>query len=205
MDDAKNTIALLILAAGSSSRMGTPKQLLPWGNTTLLGNAIHNAKTTGITDIYVVVGANASQILETAHTDGIQIIKNPLWKQGLGTSIAMGIRHFNAKAKDYNGVLVMLCDQPLVDSDYLNQMIISFQTEEKSIIATAYDKRIGVPALFNNTYFEALAKLNMDYGAKEILKANKHMLKALNPLGKAIDVDTMAEYEKLKTSVFGKN
>jgi len=203
MDDSKNTIALLILAAGSSSRMGTPKQLLPWGDTTLLGNAIRNAKTTDISDIYVVLGANATQILEAVHVTGVHFIKNPLWQQGLGTSIASSIQHFNGAGKSYGGVLVMLCDQPLVDADYLNQMITSFRTGEKNIIATAYEKRIGVPALFNNTYFEALAKLNMDYGAKEILRAHKNKLIALDPMGKAVDVDTMDEYEKLKSSVFG--
>ncbi|WP_394748805.1 nucleotidyltransferase family protein [Spongiimicrobium salis] len=205
MEVSKTDIAILILAAGSSTRMGTPKQILPWGDTTLLGNAIRSAQGTGIKDIYVVLGANAPQILEINPIKDIHFLTNSNWKEGLGTSIATGMRYFQEANKNYRGVLVMLGDQPLIDTTYLNKMITTFTLTKNSIVCTAYDEKKGVPALFDQVYFKEMILLSKDYGAKEILHANKKKLLALNALGKAVDLDTMEAYKRLRADTFSKS
>jgi len=106
-------IALLILAAGESRRMGNKiKQLLPWKNTTLLGNAINQAKKTEVRDIFVVLGANIKEIKTTLDDESITILENNNWKSGMGSSIVTGIRHLNSSNHKYDGALVILTDQP---------------------------------------------------------------------------------------------
>lgn len=204
MNLSNENTAILILAAGSSSRMGTPKQILPWGDTTLLGNAIQNAKATGISDIYVVLGANERKILDSINERGIIFISNEDWEKGLGTSITAGFTYFHKANKKYNGVLIMLGDQPLLDVHYLTTVLLHYYKGEKSIVATTYGKRVGVPAIFGSPYFQKLRDLKTDYGAKEILKEHADQIYALDPKGKAIDVDTLSDYRKLKEQTFKK-
>lgn len=164
---SKKNIAILILAAGSSSRMGQPKQLLPWKDTTLLGNAIRNATTSTAKAIYVVLGANAKRIQKEIVDGEIEVIENPDWQHGIGSSIGIGMKMLLKKDNDFDGILIMLADQPLIDKDYLNLMITSFYSQREHIIATAYKNRAGVPALFYKAYFNELADLKNDFGAKE--------------------------------------
>lgn len=191
-------IGILILAAGSSTRMGHPKQLLPWKNTTLVGNAIQNALATRCEAICVVLGANAKLIHKQAiHHHEIEVIENLAWQSGMGSSIAAGMDFILKKNRDFDGILIMLADQPLIDTDYLNKMITLFYSSTHSIVATAYKNRAGVPALFDKSYFTELAQLTQDYGAKELISQNKNEVLTLDPKEKSIDIDTESEYNQL--------
>jgi len=194
---SKKNIAILILAAGSSSRMGQPKQLLPWKDTTLLGNAIHNGTTSMAKAIYVVLGANAKSIRKEIMDSEIEVIENPDWQHGIGSSIAIGIKMLLKKDNDFDGILIMLADQPLIDKDYLNLMIISFYSQRERIIATAYKNRAGVPALFDKAYCNELADLKNDFGAKELIDQSKGKIFTINPNNKSVDIDTQSEYQNL--------
>ena len=161
MKSKASTIAVLILAAGASTRMGTIKQLLPWGKTNLLGHAIEQAKN--ITEhVYVVLGANASVIKTTIDKEIVTIL-NPDWQHGMGTSIAKGILEI-ANHKPIENVLIMLSDQPFLDSNYLSKLVKCHQNRTHKICATNYNGKSGVPAIFNKLYFPQLAELNADYG-----------------------------------------
>ncbi|MGB5820594.1 MAG: nucleotidyltransferase family protein [Saonia sp.] len=197
MADTKANIAILILAAGASKRMGaTIKQLLPWNTTTLLGNAINTARKSSANQSIVVLGAHASVVKsEIKNLEQVAITHNTDWKLGMGSSIACGVRNLLQRSTPLDGVLVVLADQPLIDTDYLNHMIDHFN--EKDIIATDYGERKGVPALFGKAYFSELVKLNADYGAKDILERHKEHIFAIKPYGKEIDVDTLEDYHKL--------
>jgi molybdenum cofactor cytidylyltransferase len=194
----KRNIAILILAAGASSRMGRPKQLLPWKNTTLLGNAIRNAKKSIAKDTFVVFGANSALIRKKIQEKNIVFIDNDLWRSGLGSSIARGVGFIKTKELQYDGLLITLADQPLINSDYINLIIESFYKEGKGIVATAYINRVGVPALFSSIYFESLIILDEDYGAKQFLEKNKNDIFKLDAGDKVLDVDTVKDYEELK-------
>ena len=194
---SKKNIALFILAAGSSSRMGQPKQLLPWKDTTLLGNAIRNATSSWARTIYVVLGANTKNIRKEIVHNQIEVVENPDWDLGIGSSIAIGMNMLLKKDIKFDGTLIMLADQPLIDKDYLNLMITSFYNQPERIMATAYKNRAGVPALFDKAYFNELECLKNDFGAKELIAQNESEVFTINPYNKSVDVDTKSEYQNL--------
>lgn len=197
----KPNIAILILAAGTSSRMGNRiKQLLPLGDTTLLGNAIEKAEASMADDYYIILGAHIESIKATMKLDDSKVIHNPNWQNGLGSSIAIGINHLVSNHKAHDAVLIMLADQPLIDTDYLNAMMVMCQNNKASIVTTAYKNRSGVPAIFAAKHFSELKKLNKDFGAKDIINQYKDANFVMNPDGKEVDIDTWDEYQKLHQS-----
>ncbi|MGB5667790.1 MAG: nucleotidyltransferase family protein [Maribacter sp.] len=197
MQEKSNKIAVVLLAAGESSRMHTIKQLLPWGNSTLIGNAIKSALNCNASEVYVVLGAHADQIKKNYLNSSVQWVLNEDWQQGMGASIASSTKSLINSSIPYSGMLIMLCDQPLVDANFLNRIIDAFNNSKKGIVATAYKRRSGVPALFDKKYFSELGSLNKDYGAKDIILKNADDLLAIDPEGKARDLDTMEDYQKL--------
>jgi molybdenum cofactor cytidylyltransferase len=191
-------LAVLLLAAGSSSRMGVPKQLLKWNNTTLLNHAINTVKQIDQNEIVLVLGAHFDKITSIIDASNITVIFNEDWEKGLGNSIACGIKYLKESLPDIDSVLIQLADQPLIDSNFLNKMIENYQLNPDKIICTSYqNKRLGVPAIFNKTKFEELSKLNHDKGAKDILNMNPENILFLDGTDLISDIDTIEDYETL--------
>lgn len=189
-------LAVLLLAAGSSSRMGYPKQLLKWKNTTLLQHAIDTVKQVDQDEIILVLGAYYEDINSKVDASDITIIYNENWEKGLGNSIACGIKFIIESSPDIESVLITLADQPLIDSNYLNKMIENYQLNTDKIICTSYqNKRLGVPAIFNKTKFNKLSKLNHDKGAKDILNKNPENILFISGKDLISDIDTIEDYE----------
>ncbi|UJH67314.1 NTP transferase domain-containing protein [Allomuricauda sp. SCSIO 65647] len=191
MGDKK--IMILLLAAGASSRMGVPKQLLPWKHGTLLNHAVAQAKKVS-NRVVVVLGAHAKEIKKTL-PETVETIINENWEKGLGCSIAHGVRYV-VDNFDVDGLLIMLADQPLLGHGHLIELTTTFKRENKTT-ATQYDKGLGVPAVFHNSLFDQLLELNADFGAKRILEKNAEQLEVVAPKGKAVDIDTLETYHKL--------
>ena len=200
MAETKN-IAVVILAAGESSRMRQAKQLLPWGTSTLLGKAIKEALQSNSEKVYVVLGAKAETIQMQFNATDVTWILNKNWKNGMGSSISCAINYLVHLKTDYEGILIMLCDQPLIDADYINKMISTFKRSNKGIVATAYKHSNGVPVLFDKKYLEDLSNLGGNIGAKQIIDHNSKDIIALNPDGKEKDLDTMEEYQQALKNV----
>ncbi|MBD0776311.1 nucleotidyltransferase family protein [Maribacter sp. ANRC-HE7] len=201
LTDKNNNIALIILAAGESSRMQQPKQLLPWGDTTLLGHAVNVAQRSEANKFYTVLGAHADAIQKKVALSNTQFIINPEWKKGIGSSIAYATRYLLNSETDYDGLLFMLCDQPLINAEYLNGMIKAYGNGDKNIIATAYEHGNGVPVLFHKKFIGELLALDGDSGAKDIITKNTGEVCALTPKGIQIDLDTYEEYQHLKNQM----
>ncbi len=177
--------------------MGEPKQLLPWKNTFLLSHTINNALQLGSSKTVVVLGANYKRIKAEIQQETIQIVFNADWKNGLGSSIAFGVKYI---MRNYNvdGVLITLADQPLIDATYLNTLIGSFKMGKKQIVASNYgNEKLGVPALFDSCYFEELSELNQDKGAKKVIENHLENVLALNAKHFISDIDTMEDYKRL--------
>jgi molybdenum cofactor cytidylyltransferase len=192
-------IAIVILAAGASKRMGSPKQLLKWGDQTLIEHSIKEAQGVNSKSVLVVLGANFDLIKNHIQDDSqITILNNPRWEQGLGTSIAIAVEYLQNSKSSVDGVLITLCDQPLITSDYLSLLISKFKSGKNQIIATSYGNgKHGVPALFDKVYFNELMGLNDDQGARDILKRQANNVIGVAPPESNVDLDTKEDYSNL--------
>ncbi|WP_158979069.1 NTP transferase domain-containing protein [Cellulophaga sp. L1A9] len=190
-------IALLLLAAGASTRMKDHiKQLLPFKNTTFLEHAVKNAKESNASEVFVVLGANYDTILATTNLEGVAVIKNDEWHLGLGSSIAKGVIYINSLSQDYEAVLIGLADQPLMDADFYNHLMTSFEHTDYDLVATAYGTKKGVPAVIAKKYFEILMTFDQDYGAQKILNDKKTL--GIEGSTKSVDIDTWEDYQALR-------
>ena len=200
-------ITVIILAAGASKRMGTPKQLLEWGkNNTLLGYAVDTALGINPSEVIVVLGAFYEQIENKLKDLPITILKNEEWRSGLGTSIACAAQYILESPEKISNILIMLSDQPFVTSEYLNNMCSEFVPNEKCIIASSYQNRaFGVPAFFDISYLKELTALHDDYGARHLLKRHESLIKTLHPPRENPDIDTPEDYKNNFNTNFLKN
>ncbi|NCO62660.1 MAG: nucleotidyltransferase family protein [Flavobacteriales bacterium] len=190
-------LAVLILAAGNSSRMGVPKQLLKWKESNLLQHTINTVNELNTENI-LVLGAHFNKIKPSIHSGNMVVLFNESWEKGLSHSIVIGVNHIKESLPNMDGILIMLADQPLIDSNYLNEMINLHHQNPNKIICTMYQNgKRGVPAIFNKTYFEDLLQLNDDKGAKELLIKHSKNLILLNGIKHTTDIDTMNDYEML--------
>ncbi|WP_299317109.1 nucleotidyltransferase family protein [uncultured Maribacter sp.] len=192
-------IAVLIMAAGASSRMDGIKQLMPWKDSNFLMETIKTVQQTNSTSIHVVLGSNAEFISAecSLKEKDIDVIVNSNWENGLGDSIAHGVKVLLKQTPGLDGVLICLADQPLLSFEYLNSLIEEFIKHPSKIIATNYDKKVGVPALFPKLLFEKLCTLKGDFGAKEILNDKSNVIISLDAANQIIDIDTNLEYQNL--------
>ena len=192
-----NKIVSLILAAGSSTRMGQPKQLLKWGDHTLLDHAIETVLEANTHEVILVLGSNFELINKTIKNHDVTILNNKNWKQGLGTSIACGVQFISKSIPNIDGVLLVLADQPLIDSHYLKSMIKNFVPNNKQILATLYNNgKQGVPVLFDIGYIEELSKLDNDFGAKQLLNKHPSHVVTLGSSIQTVDLDSEEDYKR---------
>ena len=174
------------------------KQLLPWADTTLLGHAIQQATQVSQT-VVVVLGAKY-ELIKQQIPDQVETIVNPNWEQGMGSSISVGMEHILNLGKTMDGLLIILGDQPFLDADYLQGLMNEFKKGKHSVVATSYGKRMGVPAIFSPSMLAELSGLHQDFGAKQIIEKYADQVKAMDPKGKEIDIDTMDTYHRLHMS-----
>ncbi len=190
----KKSIAGLILAAGSSSRMGSPKQLMLLNETTILEHVVKNLEGSSIDRIFCVIGESAPLIRPYLERYQIDIIFNPDYKDGLSSSINCGINHIVKNG--FDTVLIALGDQPLIKSAYFNNLITTFNKNEEKIIATDYSGKFGVPIVVPKTYFYDLLLLKGEKGAKEFLNSRLPDVISLKT-DTLFDVDTKEDYDAL--------
>ena len=194
--EKSDNLAVLILAAGSSSRLGKPKQLLKIKDESLIQIAVKKALTF-TDDVKVVVGHKSDEIIKELKDFAISIQVNPNYEQGMGSSISFGIKDFIHSKK----VLIMLCDQPLIPLSHYNSLIKKSIENENLIICSKYQNRFAVPSLFPNTYYKALSELKGDEGARKLLKNNPIDYVILDDKF-SIDIDTKEDFENLDLSLF---
>ena len=186
----------LILAAGGSSRLGRPKQLVNDHGKSLLERAIDNSLKTDLQQVYVVLGANFEQVEASVKHLPVSIIRNERWQEGIGSSISCGLRKIQAEG-NFDALLIMLCDQLHITVHHLQSLINAYLHKKAPIIATTYGGQAGVPALFDQQYFPHLQNLSGDTGAKQILHQHAKNLHPISFEQAIIDVDTPEDLEKL--------
>ncbi|MCB0459399.1 MAG: nucleotidyltransferase family protein [Flavobacteriaceae bacterium] len=190
-------IVHLLIAAGESKRMKQPKQLLSWGNNTLIEHQIHTLLGTN-QDVIVILGAYADEIFPVIKDFPIKIVTNKQWAKGMGTSIAYGIEMLWSNFPNTDGVLISLIDQPLVTNHHFEKMINRFEPEKRQIIVSrSTEGWTGVPVLFDTYYFDALQKLCGEEGAKKIIRQENSNVVYIDAANLLTDMDTPEVYREL--------
>lgn len=198
----RSDIALLILAAGESRRMGQAKQLLPWGETTLLGHALDQALQTPLSRKYLLLGARAQHIMEEVDFTGFIPLINPDWQRGMGTGISYALKKMLHDIPGLKGVLIMLADQPEVNTALLNKMLDRFDASEKEILACAYREKAGVPAIITGEHMGYLTALEGDKGARGLFKEQENDLELFELPSALKDIDDPESYRIMHREFF---
>lgn len=183
-------LACLILAAGGSTRMGRPKPLLPLDGEALILRTIRAAREAGFADIRVVLRPEDLELQSLLTPLGLHLIPHPGWREGLGTSIALGTASL---PPGMSGVLLLACDQPAVTGELLSRLIGAFDGPG-SRVCCAYSGTLGIPAIFGSDWFPRLGSLRGDRGAKELLREG--VVKAIPYEAGALDLDTPEDLER---------
>jgi molybdenum cofactor cytidylyltransferase len=185
-------LSILILAAGNSSRLGHPKQMVEFRGQTLIERTVTIAKS--ITeDVLVVLGSNVDKIKTQINTE-TQIIINSNWQEGMGTSIRIGVE---VLAKNADAILILLSDQPFISQALLQNMVQTFAESQQPIVVCDYGNDVGVPMVFDKSIFPELLKLNGNKGAKSFLnRFEDKIAKVQFPEG-LIDIDTHEDVVKM--------
>ncbi|OQP48978.1 hypothetical protein A4H97_29270 [Niastella yeongjuensis] len=187
---------IIILAAGASTRLGRPKQLLPWQGVTLLQHAVQTARTV-TTQPVVVTGANSEHLAAAIDPGQVKLVFNANWEQGIASSIRCGLQALLNRTPEPDQVIFMVCDQPFVTVELLLDLINEQQKSHKPIVASAYAGTLGIPALFTKSLFSQLLDLQGDTGARRLIQQyGEEVASVAFPEGK-IDIDTPGEYQEL--------
>jgi molybdenum cofactor cytidylyltransferase len=180
-------IGALILAAGGSIRFGEPKQLLNFRGKSLVRRVVEAAAGAKCEPIVVVAG-NASDLVGE-RVGNCEIIRNAQWQRGIGSSIKCGVERLRGSV---DAVVILACDQPFVTASVVKELI----AHDAPIVASGYAEAVGIPALFASRYFDALASLPDETGAKSVIAAHTSDVAVVPFAEGVIDIDTRADYER---------
>lgn len=187
----------MILAAGSSSRMGTPKQLLRFRGRTLLRSAALAALGAGCRPVVVVTGAHSERVRgELAGLDVLEVF-NALWETGMASSVRAGLSSLLEADAGVSAVVLMLCDQPLVTGEVVAGLVAAHRSQGSALVASQYGEDFGVPALFGRPLFAELARLEGGGGAKQVIKRHAHGAHFVPFPEGEIDLDTPDDLSRL--------
>lgn len=188
--------AIVILAAGLSSRMGKPKQNLIYQNQTLLQRAIKHAQL-ATDNVLVVLGANVDEIKPTINDLQIDLLINKDWTEGMASSVRLAVQQVQKCYPEVDQLIFILCDQPYLSAGLLLQLQQTAAESTNGIIACSYNDTIGVPVLFKYRYFPALLLLNGEHGARKLINYYADDVKTVPFPGGETDIDTEADFQKL--------
>jgi len=185
----------IILSAGESSRMGTPKQLLAWGKTIIIQQVVDNATASQLETVLLVLGHRAEKIAgNIAVSSKTRILVNPDYKEGMGSSVKCGV---GAAPVGAGAFMVLLGDQPFIGSDIIDKVIDSHHRGGHGITIPTYDGRRGHPVIFDSCYREELLSIG-EGGAREVVRRHAGDVFEL-PLDSPsilVDIDTPEQYRQ---------
>lgn len=188
--DVGERVAALVLAAGSSTRLGRPKHLLPYGDGLLLDSVLATAKASGVHQVVVALGGSADAVRQSVDLSGVDVADNPAFSTGCSSSIAAALP---ALHEDTDVMVLLLGDQPGVRPDTVRALVDG--RGEAPIAVCRYDDGIGHPFAFARTMLPALAALHGDKAVWKLLQQRAGDVAEVRISGRIpIDVDTEADY-----------
>jgi molybdenum cofactor cytidylyltransferase len=190
-------IAALILAAGTSSRMGEAKQLLRLGESTLLGQVLENVRSSRVNEVVLVLGHAAEAIKEQINTENLRLVINESYQQGMGTSLRAGLA---ALPPGVDGALIVLADQPFVRAQTLDLLIDQYGRSNAQIVIPTYKGFRGNPVLLDRSVFSEVMALTGDIGCRAIFGNHLEGIVKLpvEDIGILLDMDSKDDFELLR-------
>jgi len=185
-----------VLAAGTSSRLGQPKQLLKYGGRSLVRRAAEVGLAAGLTPMVVVTGAHAAAVERELREMPVRLVHNDAYRAGQSTSVRAGV---SALPPDAKAVVMLLVDMPAVDEDVVRALIAAWQATGAPLVRPTFDGRPGNPVLFDASLFPEMLALEGDEGGRPILQRHAervHLVPTTQP-GVLVDVDTWDAYTQL--------
>ena len=182
-------LTAVVLAAGASSRLGRPKQLVMWRGETLVHRAARLALEAGVDSVRVVTGSHGEDVARAVTDLGVQCVHNPRTHEGLASSIQRGLEGLDT------AVLLLTCDQPLLTAEHLRALVRHWREHRGPVVASTYEGIVGVPALFAAALLPELRALEGDQGARAVLR--RHSAEALPLVDGGLDVDTEEDVRRL--------
>jgi len=194
-----NNIGVVILAAGDSTRLGRPKQLVQFKGKALLQHAIDQVVQLEVGPSVVVLGGNKDQISSRIDPKGLQVVLNSDWQHGIASSMQVGFEQILSNERKIDHIMFVLSDQPFLEVSQLKRLVKTHLSGNRMATYSEYDGVLGVPAIFSQAAFPFLKTLKGDQGAKK-LTTMKGFEFETEPFEKGLfDIDTEEDVAKLKT------
>lgn len=194
------SVAAIVLAAGASTRLGRPKQLLrldALSGETLVDHAIAAARAGGARPIFVVLGAAAEEIQRDAWLRDCTVVRNEGWAEGMASSVRAGVTAVLEQVVDASGVLLLVCDQPGLTAEHVRALLAAHGEKPAGIVASRYAGRLGVPAVLPRALFPALLKLQGDRGARSLFESSGAVVWEVEFPEGAWDIDSAEDLQRL--------
>ncbi|HSJ33959.1 MAG TPA: nucleotidyltransferase family protein [Acidimicrobiia bacterium] len=197
------TVAAVVLAAGGSSRLGRPKQLERWGDTTLLGHVIDQVRQFPVDEIWVVLGSGIDEILKRVDLEDCGVVENPEWEEGIASSLRVGLDALLQKSRA-EAALIVIGDQPQLDQRVVTEVVDTFARAGRPVVIPKYRYTWGNPVLVDRSLWPRLMSLEGDEGARRLFQAHPEWVEEvwidhLPPR----DVDTEADLAELRPRQLG--
>ena len=185
---------VVILAAGASTRMGQPKQLLELQGRPLVVRAVEAALASPAWPVVVVLGANAEKIRPVLTPFPVLLTENPAWAEGMAASIRAGVSTLHEFSRHIDAAVIALCDQPAFSADIIAQLVATQRATGRSVVAARYAGRHGAPALFLREHFPTLTALTGEEGARTLLNGAPERVASIDLPDLAVDLDTPEDF-----------
>lgn len=192
---------VVILAAGASSRLGAPKQLIEVDGKPLLVRTVEAALATSAWPVVVVLGAHAGIIRPVLAPYPVLVTENEAWAEGMAASIRAGVHTLQQFSRHTDAVLLALCDQPAFSANTIDRLVTAQRTTGRTIVAASYAGRRAAPALFLREHFAALAALTGEAGARALLNENPENVAGVDLPELEFDLDTPDDIAVLRKSL----
>lgn len=192
-----NSCVIAVLAAGGSSRMGRPKQLLEWRGTTLIRRAAQTALDAALGPVVIMLGSHAEECLASVADLALDEVIHRAWAEGMGSTVACAAAYVQTHRPGTEALILMSCDQPLVQAADLAALWEAHSTTKALMAAASYDGVLGIPALFAASLLPTLMELDGDRGAAALLRADPRFVTAVPCPSAGTDVDTPGEFRSL--------
>jgi molybdenum cofactor cytidylyltransferase len=203
MGELMQDAAAIILAAGRSARLGSPKQLLVHEGQTFIRRSALSAIEAGFSKVFVVLGAAMEDVAKELEGLAVVTLVNEGWEEGMGSSIRKAIEVMMSGSPVPERLLIMVCDQPRVTAELLVALVAAQVRSGKPVAACRYGEVTGTPAVFDRTLYPGLLELKGDRGAGKLIASMPDKVGIVAFPDGADDIDTIEDYHRLNNETTG--